>query len=1024
MADIRPVNDITYAQANNVNNIINADANSVNQRTNATVASTEYWYQQSKYYAEQSALSAAASENAKNLILSDAGFIAVSQDLTNINIVATNIDNVNIVATNIASVNAVADDLTNIGIIATDLSDENGILKSVEDNLTEITGVYNDLNNINAVYSDLSNIDTVVTNISDINTVATNISDVNTVAGDILKVNTVSDNISDIGDVADNISIITAVNSNSTNINAVADNETNINAVASNSTNINAVAGNATNINAVASNATNINAVNSNSTNINTVAGISSDVTTVANNASNIQTVVTNITDIQNAEENAALASQSATNAATSEDNAEIWAEGTDTQVSDLGGTHSAKGWADVVASSLSNYVPYSSATGTVDLNGQDLKNVDNLAVGTSTIDSNEKILSVGQNRFVTNNQNGLFISSTTSQTRKGMYGVPMALEIQFNSNNQAYSYPLGFHDMNANGNGGQFLFTSFSSAISAASAGDVMVENDKGGLIFNTGASKTGSKMRFTVGNWASTPQLTLTASSVGIKNLNPNSSYALDVTGTINASSDIKINGTSVLTGITNTMVVNALGYTPYDSNNPDGFTDNVGTVTSVNNNTPDSNGNVSLTIPTVNNATLTIQKNGTTVNTFSANASSDVTCNITVPTVDQTYDGTSTNAQSGVAVKSAIDSAVSSVYKPAGSVAFASLPALVSSLEGNVYNITDSFTTTADFVEGAGKTYPAGTNIVCIDTGSSVYKWDVLTGIVDLSGYQTLLNSTNKLNADYIQDGTTNKVVSATDVSNWNAKVDNTTTVNGYALSSDITLDASDVGALTSSDLADYVTLNTSQKIQAAKAIFGSDVAFGTDTTQKNLLAVISNSNSMAGNWIGRLAVGAKNKTFIMGTYGGICVLGAHSWTNAQQGTGAAWEDVYINPDGNKAVYIGGSPINGKQAILVIQNNNANTTGTVKINRSNNLTNNFKDVACWGDNVSKFNNDANYITSAALNGYATEQWVGNQGFLTSITSTDVTDALSYTPYDSTNPNNYVSATYDSTNEMLILG
>lgn len=38
---------------------------------------------------------------------------------------------------------------------------------------------------------------------------------------------------------------------------------------------------------------------------------------------------------------------------------------------------------------------------------------------------------------------------------------------------------------------------------------------------------------------------------------------------------------------------------------------------------------------TIPTVNNATLTIQKNGTTVETFTANASSDVTANITVPT-----------------------------------------------------------------------------------------------------------------------------------------------------------------------------------------------------------------------------------------------------------------------------------------------------------------------------------------------------------------------------------------------------
>lgn len=38
---------------------------------------------------------------------------------------------------------------------------------------------------------------------------------------------------------------------------------------------------------------------------------------------------------------------------------------------------------------------------------------------------------------------------------------------------------------------------------------------------------------------------------------------------------------------------------------------------------------------TIPTVNNATLTIQRNGTTVDTFTANASTNVTANISVPT-----------------------------------------------------------------------------------------------------------------------------------------------------------------------------------------------------------------------------------------------------------------------------------------------------------------------------------------------------------------------------------------------------
>ena len=41
------------------------------------------------------------------------------------------------------------------------------------------------------------------------------------------------------------------------------------------------------------------------------------------------------------------------------------------------------------------------------------------------------------------------------------------------------------------------------------------------------------------------------------------------------------------------------------------------------------------VSSVLPTVNNATLTIQKNGTDVQTFTANASTNVTANITVPT-----------------------------------------------------------------------------------------------------------------------------------------------------------------------------------------------------------------------------------------------------------------------------------------------------------------------------------------------------------------------------------------------------
>lgn len=87
----------------------------------------------------------------------------------------------------------------------------------------------------------------------------------------------------------------------------------------------------------------------------------------------------------------------------------------------------------------------------------------------------------------------------------------------------------------------------------------------------------------------------------------------------------------------------------------------------------------------------------------------------------------------------VNALISAAVSGAYKAKGSSAFASLPALNTATVGDVYNITNAFITTADFVEGAGGSYGAGTNIVCVDSdGAGTKKWDVLAGFVDLSGY----------------------------------------------------------------------------------------------------------------------------------------------------------------------------------------------------------------------------------------------------------------------------------------------
>lgn len=89
-----------------------------------------------------------------------------------------------------------------------------------------------------------------------------------------------------------------------------------------------------------------------------------------------------------------------------------------------------------------------------------------------------------------------------------------------------------------------------------------------------------------------------------------------------------------------------------------------------------------------------------------------------------------------------KTEVDELVSRVYKPAGTVAFASLPLLDASVLGNVYDVSDAFTTDNRFAEGAGKKYPAGSNVAVIDLGvdpAHDYKFDVLPGFIDLSGYQ---------------------------------------------------------------------------------------------------------------------------------------------------------------------------------------------------------------------------------------------------------------------------------------------
>lgn len=84
--------------------------------------------------------------------------------------------------------------------------------------------------------------------------------------------------------------------------------------------------------------------------------------------------------------------------------------------------------------------------------------------------------------------------------------------------------------------------------------------------------------------------------------------------------------------------------------------------------------------------------------------------------------------------------IAAAISSTYKPSGSVEFASLPTPSADNLGNVYNVTDAFTAGASFIASEqGVEYPSGTNVAVVEVEGQYY-FDALSGFVDLTGYLT--------------------------------------------------------------------------------------------------------------------------------------------------------------------------------------------------------------------------------------------------------------------------------------------
>ena len=130
-----------------------------------------------------------------------------------------------------------------------------------------------------------------------------------------------------------------------------------------------------------------------------------------------------------------------------------------------------------------------------------------------------------------------------------------------------------------------------------------------------------------------------------------------------TYNASQYAAIGSIPTVNDATLTITKNSTSVGTFTANASSNVTVDITVPTATSDLTNDSGFITSADLPTVNNATLTIQKNGTNVQTFTANASSDVTANITVPTAvsDLTNDS---GYQTASDVTTAINSAIAGI------------------------------------------------------------------------------------------------------------------------------------------------------------------------------------------------------------------------------------------------------------------------------------------------------------------------------------------------------------------------